>query len=343
MAFGFQPTDFVYLNNSYNPATSRWENEGEFLASNDPRLMIHYAAYGVNYGNSIFEGAKAYLGRDDKARLFRIEENAKRFARSAKGIKMPPVPVEMFISTAIELVKRNRRYIPQFEADPNKRGSLYLRPLLIGEAGLGVNVSSSPTFIMFCSPVGPYYATGFKPLKAMTIHHMVRAMPGGHGRHKTGANYVMSMLATSYAKQNGCTEAIWLDGVQHKYIEELSACNFMCRIGNKLITPALSDTILAGITRNSIIQIAKQDFSMDVDERPLPLEEVLDSAEETFGCGTAAVISPIGSIVAYNDRYVKKVSDDVGELSRKLYDHLTGIQWGEIEDSYDWITMVDDV
>lgn len=342
MAFGFQPVDFVYFNDSYNPEKEQWESSGEFLPADDPRLMIHYAAYGVNYGNSIFEGAKAYLGRDKKARLFRIDENARRFHSSATGIRMPPVPEEMFVNAARGLVQRNRKYIPQFETDPNKRGSLYIRPLLIGEAGLGVNKSSRPTFLMFCSPVGPYYATGFKPLKAMTIHHMVRAMPGGHGKHKTGANYVMSMLATQYAKQNGCTEAIWLDGLRHEYIEELSACNFMCRVGSKLITPALSDTILAGITRKSILQIAADQMGMTVEERPLPLEEVLDNAEETFGCGTAAVISPIGSIVAYNGRYTREITEDVGELSRKLYDSLTGIQWGENEDKYGWITLVDE-
>ncbi|MBN1296746.1 branched-chain-amino-acid transaminase, partial [bacterium] len=305
MAFGFQPTDYVYINDSFNPESGRWESRGEFLPPDDPRLRVHYAAYGINYGNSIFEGAKAYLGRDGKARLFRIDENAKRFKRSAEGILMPPVPVDLFIEAALELVKRNRKFIPEFEADPNKRGSLYLRPLLIGEAGLGVNVSRKPLFIMFCSPVGPYYATGFKPLKAMTIHHMVRAMPGGHGAFKTGANYVMSMLATQHAKNNGCTEAIWLDGLRHEYIEELSACNFMALIGRTLVTPAPSDTILPGITRMSILKIATDDLHLTVQERALALEEVLDHAEETFGCGTAAVISPIGTIVAYNGKFTK--------------------------------------
>ncbi|HPQ41999.1 MAG TPA: branched-chain amino acid aminotransferase [bacterium] len=341
MAFGFQPTDYVYINDSYNPETGQWENGGDFLPPDDRRLLVHYASYGVNYGNSIFEGAKAYLGRDGKARLFRIDENAKRFKRSAEGILMPPAPVEMFIDAAVELVRRNRKYIPEFEADPNKRGSLYLRPLLIGEPGLGVNKSNRPTFVMFCSPVGPYYATGFKPLKAMTIHHMVRAMPGGHGAYKTGANYVMSMLATQFAKKRGCTEAIWLDGLRHEYIEELSACNFMARMGNTLATPAISDTILPGITRMSILKIAGDQLKLNVEERPLRLEEVLDSADETFGCGTAAVISPIGTVVAYNGRFTRVITEDVGELSRKLYDRLTGIQWGEREDPYGWITMVD--
>ncbi len=341
MAFGFTSTDFVYLNNSFNPETGRWENSGEFLAGDDPKLMIHYASYGINYGNSIFEGAKAYLGRDGKARLFRIEENAKRFARSAKGIRMPPVPVDMFIEAVTELVKRNRRFIPEFNEDPNQRGALYIRPLLIGEPGLGVNISKKPTFLIFVSPVGPYYATGFKPLKAMTVHHMTRAMPGGHGAHKTGANYVMSMLATAYAKENGCTEALWLDGYRHEFIEELSACNFMCRIEDTLVTPALSDTILAGITRNSILRIAKDLLKMTVVERPVLLEEVLDKADETFGCGTAAVVTPIGTIVAYNGRYTKKVTDDVGELSRELYGRLTGFQWGESEDVFNWVTVLD--
>lgn len=341
MAFGFTPTDYAYINTSYNPETGCWENSGDFLPVHDPRLMIHYASYGINYGNSIFEGAKAYLGRDGQARLFRIEENAHRFERSARGIRMPTVPVKMFVETAVELVKRNRRYIPEFEEDPNQRGSLYLRPLLIGEAGLGVNISHKPTFLMFCSPVGPYYATGFKPLKAMTIHHMTRAMPGGHGAHKTGANYVMSMLATAYAKERGCTEAIWLDGYRHEFIEELSACNFMCRIQDTLVTPALSDTILPGITRNSIMRIARDHMKMTVVQRPLLLEEVLQDTDETFGCGTAAVISPIGTIVAYHGRYSRVITEDVGELSRELYNRLTGIQWGEAEDAFDWITLLD--
>lgn len=342
MAFGFTSTDSVYLNNSYNPETGRWENSGDFFAADDPRLMIHFASYGINYGNSIFEGAKAYLGRDGKARLFRIEENARRFERSAKGIRMPPAPVDLFIEAVTELVKRNRKYIPEFIEDPNQRGSLYIRPLLIGEPGLGVNISRKPTFLIFCSPVGPYYATGFKPLKAMTIHHMTRAMPGGHGAHKTGANYVMSMLATAYAKERGCTEAIWLDGYRHEFIEELSACNFMCRMDDTLVTPALSDTILAGITRNSIMRIARDLMKMTVVQRPLLLEEVLDTAEETFGCGTAAVVSPIGTIVAYNGRYTRTVTEDVGDLSRELYNKLTGIQWGETDDAFNWVTIVDD-
>ena len=340
MAFAFQKTDMVYVNDSYNPETGKWENEGEFLGPDDPKLMVHYASFGVNYGNSIFEGAKAYLGRDGKVRLFRIEENAKRFMSSADGIKMPPVPVDLFVEKVNELVGKNKKYVPSFEPDPNKRGSLYIRPLLIGEPGLGVQRSQQPKFIIFCSPVGPYYATGFNPLHAMVIHHMVRAMPGGHGRYKTGANYVMSMLATNYAKQHGCTEAIWLDGTEKKYIEELSACNFMCRVNNTLITPKIGDTILSGITRKSILQIAKDKIGLNIEERHLPLEEVLTCADETFGCGTAAVISPIGKITAYYGRVEKKITTEVGELSRKLYDILTGIQWGEVEDPYDWVTFV---
>ncbi len=329
------------MNDSFNTVTGEWDGQGEFLPPDDPRLLVHYASYGVNYGNSIFEGAKAYLGRDGKARLFRINENAARFARSARGIRMPPVPEEMFVEKAIELVQLNKKYIPEFEADPNKRGSLYIRPILCGEAGLGVAPSFKPKFLMFCSPVGPYYATGFKPLHAMSVHHMVRAMPGGHGAYKTGANYVMSMLATSYAKENGCQEAIWLDGNRHEFIEELSACNFMARFGNTLVTPAVSDTILSGITRKSILKIASEQMGLEVQERALPLEEVLNGADETFGCGTAAVITPIGKISAYFGRYTREITPDVGELSQKLYDGLTGIQWGENADPYGWITFVD--
>ena len=341
MAFAFKSTDYVYMNDSYNPVTGEWEDQGEFLSPDDPKLMIHYASYGVNYGNSIFEGAKAYLGRDGHARLFRIEENAARFARSARGIHMPPVPESMFVEKAVELVRKNRKYIPEFEPDPNKRGSLYIRPILCGEPGLGVSPCSKPKFVMFCSPVGAYYATGFKPLHAMSIHHMVRAMPGGHGAYKTGANYVMSMLATTYAKENNCQEAIWLDGNRHEFIEELSACNFMARFGNTLVTPALSDTILPGITRKSILKIAGEKLGLEVQQRQLPLEEVLESADETFGCGTAAVITPIGKISAYFGRFTREITAEVGELSRTLYDELTGIQWGEKDDPYNWITAVD--
>jgi len=341
MAFGFQKTDFVYMNDSYNTETGNWDDEGVFLGPDDPRLMFHYASYGVNYGNSIFEGAKAYLGKDRSIRLFRIEENAKRFKRSAKGILMPTVPVDLFVRKVKELVHRNKHYIPEFEPDPNKRGSLYIRPLLVGEPGLGVQKSSKPIFLIFCSPVGPYYATGFNPLHGMAIHHMVRAMPGGHGAYKTGANYVMSMLATSYAKQYGCQEAIWLDGSRHEYVEELSACNFMCRIGNSLITPALSDTILSGITRMSILQLAKEKLNLSIEERDVPLEEVLSDADETFGCGTAAVITPIGKITAYHGRFSKEITQDVGELSRTLYDLLTGIQWGVHDDPYGWVSNLD--
>jgi branched-chain amino acid aminotransferase len=341
MAFAFKETDFVYVNDSYNPQLHKWESEGEFLPPNDPKLMVHYASYGVNYGNSIFEGAKAYLGRDGKPRLFRIEDNAKRFARSARGILMPEFPIDLFVRKVTELVIKNKKFIPEFEKDPNKRGSLYIRPILFGEPGLGVKVAHKPKCVIFCSPVGPYYATGFNPLHGMVIHHMVRAMPGGHGAYKTGANYVMSMIATSYAHENNCQEAIWLDGNRHEFIEELSACNFMCRIQNRLITPNLGDTILPGITRNSILAIAREKLKLTIEERPLPLEEVLDQGEETFGCGTAAVISPIGKITAYRGRFSKQITPDVGELSRNLYDILTGIQWGEIEDTFRWITLID--
>ena len=341
MGFGFKKTDFVYVNDSFNSETGKWESAGEFLQPDDPRLMVHYASYGVNYGNSIFEGAKAYLGQDKKIRLFRIEENAKRFGRSAEGIKMPSVPVDLFVEKVRELVKLNKHYIPEFEPDPNKRGSLYIRPLLMGEPGLGVQRSSKPKFIIFCSPVGPYYATGFRPLHGITVHHMVRAMPGGHGASKTGANYVMSMLATTYAHDNGCQEAIWLDGRTGKNIEELSACNFMYRKGNTLVTPHLTDTILPGITRKSILQLAREKLGLTIEERDLPLEEVLDTAEETFGCGTAAVISPIGKISAYYGKYVKEITSDVGELSHKLYDLLTGIQWGVEDDIFNWTMTLD--
>jgi len=341
MAFGFQKTETVYMNDSFNPETGKWENDGEFLSPDDPKLMIHFASYGVNYGNSIFEGVKAYRGPDGKIRLFRIDENGKRFARSAKGILMPDVPVELFVQKTKELVKQNASYIPDYEPDPNQRGSLYIRPILCGEAGLGVKKSNKPKFIIFCSHVGPYYATGFKPLHGYTIHDMVRAMPGGHGSFKTGANYVMSMLATNEAHKHGCQEAIWLDGMLHEYVEELSACNFMARFGNKVVTPALSDTILAGITRKSILELARTSLKLEVEERPLPLEEVLSDADETFGCGTAAVITPIGKITAYRGRFTREITKDVGELSQKLYDMLTGIQWGVEEDSYHWTTIVD--
>ncbi len=341
MAFKFETTDFAYINDSYNPETGKWENSGNFFHPDDQRLKVHYASYGLNYGNSIFEGAKAYLGRDGRVRLFRIEENAKRFKRSAEGILMPPVPEDLFVEVVKELVLRNKSYIPEFNKDPNHRGSLYIRPLLIGESGLGVKKSEKPIFICFCSPVGPYYATGFNPLNGMTISHMVRAMPGGHGAYKTGANYVMSMLATNHAKKFGCQEAIWLDGYRREFIEELSACNFMCRIQNRLITPALSDTILAGITRKSILQLAREKLGLTVEERRVSLEEVLSEADETFGCGTAAVITPIGTITAYNGRYRQEITSDVGDLSRQMYDLLTGIQWGETEDPYNWVTILD--
>ncbi len=341
MAFTFTKTDWVYVNDSFNPDTGKWESEGDFFGPDDNRLMVHYASFGVNYGNSIFEGAKAYLGRDGRARLFRIEENAKRFERSARGILMPPFPVDLFVRKVGELVARNRHFIPAFDSDPNKRGSLYIRPLLIGEPGLGVKKCEKPKCVIFCSPVGPYYATGFKPLHGMVIDHMVRAMPGGHGAYKTGANYVMSMMATQFAKKHDCQEAIWLDGYRHEFIEELSACNFMCRIGASLVTPPLSDTILPGITRNSILKLARENLGIDVQERPLALEEVLTSADETWGCGTAAVITPIGKISAFKGRFTKTITTDVGETSRKLYDTLTGIQWGEIADPFGWISFVE--
>ncbi len=296
-----------------------------------------------HYAQEIFEGTKAFAGTDGKIRLFRPERNIARMNRSAKRLCMPEVPAELFMQAIVELVNVDKRWIPR---DPGT--SLYIRPTLIGiDPFLGVRASNDYLFFIILSPVGPYYAQGFSPIPLYVCHEYVRAAKGGIGEAKAGANYAASLLAGELARQRGCSQVLWLDPIERKYIEEVGAMNMFFVIdGKTLVTPPLTGSILPGVTRASVLEIAPT-LGFQAEERRIALDEVLDGIKaghvtEVFGAGTAAVISPVGKLLDAQTEFV--INDGkVGPVARKLYDTLGGIQRGTIEDTFGWVKIIGDL
>ena len=303
------------------------------------RLSIHPASTCLHYGSEIFEGLKAYRREDGHIQLFRAEENAQRMINSAERLCLPALEVEDFIQLVSELVKVEEEWVPHSAGT-----SLYIRPFIIGnDETLGVHAVHNATFIIILSPVGSYYKEGINPVGIMIEDTDVRAVRGGTGYAKCGGNYAASNRAGQKAEQKGYSQVLWLDGVERKYIEEVGAMNVMFKIAGEIVTPALSGSILPGVTRKSCIEVLKSK-GYKVTERLLSIDE-LDEAmkngtlEEAWGCGTAAVVSPIGRL-EYKDNIFVVNEGKIGEVTQMLYDTLTGIQWGRIEDSYGWITPV---
>lgn len=308
----------------------------------EPRVVPHQqlimdpAAMVLHYGQGIFEGLKAYRTREGKVRLFRPRKNWERFNNSAARLCMPSIDVEFQFEIVEALLKIDRDWVPHAMG-----ASLYIRPTLIAnEPHLGVRPAHQYLYFIITGPVAAYYAEGFNPVTIYVSDQYVRAARGGLGEAKTMANYAASLLAAELAKKKGFTQVLWLDAVELKYVEEVGTMNIFFRIKDELVTPPLTGSILPGITRDSVIQLARH-WGIPVVERPVTIDEVVDAIEsgdmkEVFGTGTAAVISPVGAI-SYKDQNHKVHNGEVGEWSQKLYDEIVAIQYGIKDDPFGWI------
>ena len=297
------------------------------------------AAMCLHYGQEVFEGMKAYPGADGSIRLFRPEENMARLNRSNERMCIPPLDEAFAIHAIEELVKLDRDWIPTAEGT-----SLYIRPYVLAvDPFLGVRPANQYIFAVILSPVGAYYPEGVNPIKIFVEQEYVRAVRGGTGFAKAGGNYAATLKAQRLAQAKGCAQVLWLDGLERKYIEEVGAMNVFFVIGDEVVTPALSGSILPGITRKSCIELLRA-RGHTVTERQLAIDEVLAAAasgqlKEAFGTGTAAVISPVGSLVI-GDETVTINNFEIGAISQSLYDELTGIQWGKTADPHGWSKVI---
>ena len=315
-----------------------WKNGqwGELEVSSSEYVSLHIAATCLHYGQEAFEGMKAYRGKDGKIRIFRWQENAKRFRESARGIMMAEVPDELFKEAIVTALKLNEDYVPPYGTG----AALYFRPLLLGSGPqVGVKPAEEYLFMVFVGPVGPYFKEGFNPVDIQLVRDYDRAAPQGTGHIKVGGNYAASLRPADRAKKEGFSSVLFLDSKENKYIDEAGPANFFGIKGNTYVTPE-SHTILPSITNKSL-QVLAQDMGMDLEVRKVPVEE-LEEFDEVGACGTAAIISPIKKI---QDRESGKTYEyccegKAGPNSTKLYNKLRAIQMGEEPDPYNWCTIV---
>ena len=293
-----------------------------------------------HYGQEMFEGMKAYRTAEGKIQMFRPMENINRMNRSGERLCIPHIPEDVFMNALKTLINVEQDWVPSEEGT-----SLYIRPFVIAtDVMLGVHASHTYLFAIICCVVDAYYKEGLNPVKILVESKDVRAVRGGTGYAKAGANYAISLRAGEVAAKKGFSQVLWLDGVYQKYVEEVGAMNVMFKINGKVVTPSLDNgSILPGVTRKSCIEILKS-WGYEVEERLLSIDELIEAAqngalEEAWGCGTAAVISPIGEL-NYKDVAYTVNNGEIGALSQRLYDQLTGIQWGKVEDSFGWVEPV---
>lgn len=299
----------------------------------EPTMMV------LHYAQETFEGMKAYRHADGEITLFRPDMNAKRHNKSNDRLCIPQIPVEDYVAYVKALVEVEAAWVPSLPET-----SLYIRPFVFAtELGVGVHPAKTYKFIIVLSPSGSYYAEGVNPVKIMVEDEYVRSVKGGTGFAKCGGNYAASILSQEKANEAGYSQVLWLDGVHRKYVEEVGTMNIMFKIAGEVITPACEGTVLPGITRDSIIHTLK-DWGVKVTERQISIDEVVaayenGTLEEVFGTGTAAVISPVGEL-KYQDHIMKINDFKTGELTQKVYDYLTGVQWGTEEDKFGWVVKV---
>ncbi len=302
-------------------------------------LELEPAAMVFHYGQEMFEGLKAYKTEDGRILLFRPDKNLERANNSNRRLMIPEIPGDIFLEGIQKVVRMDERWIP---TDPGT--SLYIRPFVIAtDPFLGVRPSYTYKFMVILSPVGPYYPEGLDPVKIWIEDDYVRAVRGGIGETKTGGNYVASMAAQMKAHEEGYSQVLWLDGVERKYIEEVGAMNIFFKIDGKVVTPVLNGSILPGVTRDTCITLCKE-WGYTVEERKVSVQELEDAAksgalEEVWGTGTAAVISPVGHL-RYEQEVFQIQDGGIGELSQRLYDTVTGIQLGKLEDTHGWTVEV---
>lgn len=336
LVFGKYYTDHVF-EMDYNAEFGGWHNA---TIKKFSTVELHPAAIVLHYGQSIFEGMKAYRQADGRIALFRPEKNIERLNRSARRMCIPEVDTEFVLNSLLELIKLEKDWIP---TKPDH--SLYIRPIMFAtEPLLGVRASETYKLIIMLSPVGPYYPEGFKPVPILVTDKYVRAVKKGTGDAKTAGNYAAGMLAQKEAKKEGFSQVLWLDGIHQKYIEEVGAMNIFIQFKDEVVTPPLTGTILPGITRLSVIQLLKE-WGYNINERLIEIDEVVEGYDnkklvEIFGTGTAAVISSISKL-KYNDKILMFNEEKAGELGTKLYEELTGIQFGKKEDKHGWMTYID--
>lgn len=334
LGFGKYMTDYMFVMD--------WD-KGE--GWHDARIVPHApvelnpACVVLHYAQETFEGLKAYRTAEGKIQLFRPEMNAKRMINSNARLCMPGFPVEMFVEAVKALVKVEEDWVP---SEPDT--SLYIRPFMFAtESSLGVHMATAYKFMIICCPVGAYYATGLDPVKILVEDELVRAVKGGTGFTKCGGNYAGSILGQVKAEEKGYAQVLWLDGEQRKYVEEVGTMNIMFKINGEIYTAPIEGTVLPGVTRDSMIHLLR-DWGYTVNETKLSIDDLMKAGhdgtlEEVFGTGTAAVISPVGEL-CYKDDVVVINEGKTGELTQKLYDTLTGIQWGKLPDEYGWTTEV---
>lgn len=330
---------FGYRKTNYNVrCTYRDGKWGEIEVSDSEFINIHIAATALHYGQEIFEGMKAFRGKDGKIRVFRLEENGKRIRRSAEGILMEPIPEDLFREMITKVVALNADFVPPYGSG----ASLYIRPLEIGtSARVGVKPSDEYVFIVLVTPVGPYFKEGFKPTNICIMREFDRVAPKGTGRWKVGGNYAASLQAGEKAHELGYSAVLYLDPREKKYIDECGPANFFAIKDGKYITPE-SESILPSITNDSLKQLAR-DMGIEVECRHILLEE-LDDITEAAACGTAAVASPIAEIddLDTGKKYVVSTNGEAGPITTALYNKLRAIQLGEEEDVHGWNTIVEE-
>ena len=323
--------------------TMEWDREkGWHDAKIEPfgNLSIHPASTVLHYGSEIFEGMKAYRWADGRIVLFRPQENFARMNRSAVRMGLPELEPDFALRSLKELIKIDADWVPHGVGT-----SLYIRPFMIGDdEHLGVHSVQHVRYLVILSPSGSYYAAGINPVDIMIEDADVRAVRGGTGEAKCGGNYGASVRAGERAEQKGYAQVLWLDGVERKYIEEVGSMNIMFKIKGKVCTPVLNGSILPGITRKSILELLRSE-GVEAEERRISLAELIDAAqdgtlEEAWGCGTAAVVSPVGHL-AYEGKVYEINGAKIGPVTQHLYDELTGIQWGKRPDPFNWIVPVE--
>ncbi len=334
LGFGSIFTDHMFMMNY---------DEGE--GWHDPRIVpygpipLDPAAMCLHYGQEVFEGMKAYKAKDGRVLLFRPEKNMARLNVSNERLCIPLIDEEFCVKAIEKLVSVDQDWIPTTEGT-----SLYIRPFIFAvDPHVGVHPAHHLLFVVICSPVGAYYPEGLNPVKIYVEQNYVRAVRGGMGFTKTAGNYAASLKAQDEAEKQHYTQVLWLDGVERKYIEEVGTMNVFFVVGDEIVTPCLQGSILSGITRMSSIELLRS-WGYTVNERKLSIQEVAQAADEgrlreAFGTGTAAVVSPIGEL-KWGDKIMPINNGKIGEISQKLYDNLTGIQWGKLEDSFGWTVEV---
>ena len=334
LIFGRTFTDHMFL---MNYDAGRGWHDGRIVPY--APLELAPSAMVFHYAQEVFEGLKAYRAPDGGVQLFRPADNGQRLADSCERLCIPPVPVDEFVAAVEALVRVEADWVP---SEPGT--SLYIRPFIIAtDPSLGVHASHSYLFCIICCPVGAYYAEGINPVRIYVENEDVRAVRGGTGYTKCGGNYAASIRAGERAEAQGYAQVLWLDGVERKYIEEVGSMNVMFKVDGKIITPKLTGSVLPGITRRSCIQLIR-DWGLEVEERLITAQELFDAAksgklEEAWGTGTAAVVSPVGEMT-WNDQSVVINGGQIGPVTQKLYDTLTGIQWGTHSDPHGWVVRL---